>query len=109
MQSIVGVRFKKAGKIYYFSPGKYELELDDDVIVETVRGMECGRVVLGAREVEENGSQVLKTVQRKATEQDLRKVEENHRKEKEAFKVCEKKIKLHGLPMKLVDVECTFD
>ena len=109
MQTIVGVRFKKAGKIYYFSPGKYELVLGDDVIVETVRGMECGRVVLGVREVEENGSQVLKTVQRKATEQDLRKVEENHRKEKEAFKVCEKKIKLHGLPMKLVDVECTFD
>ena len=109
MQTIVGVRFKKAGKIYYFSPGEYELVLGDDVIVETVRGMECGRVVLGVREVEENGSQVLKTVQRKATEQDLRKVEENHRKEKEAFKVCEKKIKLHGLPMKLVDVECTFD
>ena len=89
MQTIVGVRFKKAGKIYYFSPGKYELVLGDDVIVETVRGMECGRVVLGVREVEENGSQVLKTVQRKATEQDLRKVVENHRKEKESFKVCE--------------------
>ena len=109
MQTIVGVRFKKAGKIYYFRPGKCELAIGDEVIVETVRGMECGRVVLGPREAEENGSQPLKTVQRKATEQDLRKVEENHHKEKDAFKVCEKKIKLHGLPMKLVDVECTFD
>ena len=109
MQTIVGVRFKKAGKIYYFNPGRCELAVGDDVIVETVRGMECGHVVLGAREVEENGSQPLKTVQRKATEQDLRKVEENHHKEKEAFKICEKKIKVHGLPMKLVDVECTFD
>ncbi len=109
LQTIVGVRFKKAGKIYYFSPGRHEIAHGDEVIVETVRGVECGRVVLGPREVEEAGSQPLKTVQRKATEQDLRKVEENHRKEKEAFKVCEKKIKLHGLPMKLVDVECTFD
>ena len=92
MQTIVGVRFKKAGKIYYFRPGKCELAIGDEVIVETVRGMECGRVVLGPREAEENGSQPLKTVQRKATEQDLRKVEENHHKEKDAFKVCEKKI-----------------
>ncbi len=106
---IVGVRFKKAGKIYYFSPGKYALALGDEVIVETVRGTECGRVVLGPREAEENGAQPLKPVQRKATAQDLQKVEENHRQEKEAFKICEKKIKVHGLPMKLVDVEYTFD
>ena len=108
MQTIVGVRFKKAGKIYYFSPGRHEIAHGDEVIVETVRGVECGRVVLGPREVEEAGSQPLKTVQRKATEKDLQKVEESHRQEKEAFKICEKKIRLHGLPRKLGDVEYTF-
>ena len=110
MQTVVGVRFKQAGKIYYFGTGSLALAAQDEVIVETARGVEFGRVVLGPREVEDTEVVLpLKTVQRKATEQDLRKVEENHHKEKDAFKVCEKKIKLHGLPMKLVDVECTFD
>jgi len=105
----VGVRFKKAGKIYYFSPGKHEIILGDEVIVETVRGVECGRVVLGPREMAENAVQPLKIVQRKATAQDLQKVEENRQQAKEAFKICENKIGVHGLPMKLVDVEYTFD
>ena len=109
MQTIVGIRFKKAGKIYYFSPGQHELALGDEVIVETARGMECGSVVLGPREMAEGTPQPLKNVQRKATRQDLQKVEENHRLEKDAFKICEKKIHAHGLPMKLVDVEYTFD
>ena len=108
--TIVGIRFKRAGKIYYFSPGEYNLAKGDHAIVETARGIEYGEVVIPRQEVEE-GKIVspLKTVIRKATEADTRKVEENHRKEKEAFVICEKKIAARKLDMHLVNVEYTFD
>lgn len=110
MVTIVGIRFKRAGKIYYFSPGEYNLAKGDHAIVETARGIEYGEVVIPRQEVEE-GKIVspLKTVIRKATEADTRKVEENHRKEKEAFVICEKKIAARKLDMHLVNVEYTFD
>lgn len=110
MQKVVGVRFKKAGKIYYFSPGKLEFAQDDEVIVETARGVEFGVAVIGPREVEDSSVVLpLKIVQRKATKADRVKVKENRGKEKEAFRICEKKIAAHQLPMKLVEVEYTFD
>lgn len=110
MQTIVGVRFKKAGKIYYFSPGRLEISLGDAVIVETARGVEYGKVVLGPKEVEDDAAPApIKLIQRKATEADTERVETNKQKEKEAFDICEKKIEEHELSMKLVDVEYTFD
>ena len=110
MQTVVGIRFKEAGKIYYFGPGTLKLVQGDDVIVETVRGVEFGQVVLGPREVEDDKIvSPLKTVKCKATAADRSKVKENKEKEKEAFKICEKKITAHKLPMKLIDVEYTFD
>jgi len=110
VQNVVGVRFKQAGKIYYFSPGSLKLAQDDDVIVETSRGVEYGLVVIGPREVEDSTVVLpLKAVQRKATKADRSKVAENERKEADAFKICEKKIAAHKLPMKLVEVEYTFD
>ena len=110
MVTIVGIRFKRAGKIYYFSPGEYDLAKGDHAIVETARGIEYGEVVIPRQEVEEvKIVSPLKTVIRKATEADTRKVEENHRKEKEAFVICEKKIAARKLDMHLVNVEYTFD
>lgn len=110
METVVGVRFKKAGKIYYFAPGDFVLAAGNFVIVETARGLEYGEVVIGPREVDEkNIVAPLKVVQRKATTEDEVKVNENRGKEAEAFTVCEQKIKTHGLNMKLVDVEYTFD
>lgn len=110
MQTVVGVRFKKAGKVYYFGPGQVIIAAGDFVIVETARGLEYGEVVIGPREVNESEIVApLKTVIRKATLQDNEKVKENKAKEQEAFEVCEQKIKLHKLPMNLVDVEYTFD
>lgn len=110
MQIVVGVRFKKAGKIYYFDPGALRIRESDEVIVETARGVEFGQVVIGPREVAQTDIiSPLKTVQRKATAADKAKVEENRAKEKEGFAICEKKIAAHGLPMKLIDVEYTFD
>ncbi len=110
MQTVVGVRFKRAGKIYYFSPGKLEIETNDDVIVETARGVEYGTAVIGPREVPDSDVVLpLKEVLRKATEADKNKVIDNGQKEHEAFGICEEKIKAHGLPMKLVQVEYTFD
>ena len=110
LQTVVGVRFKKAGKIYYFDPGNLGIGEMDDVIVETARGVEYGQVVIGPREVEDDKIvSPLKTVQRKATAADMAKVEENRRKEKEGFAICEKKIAAHNLPMKLIEVEYTFD
>ena len=110
MLKVVGIRFKKAGKIYYFDPVDTGVEVGDHVIVETVRGLEYGTVVIGARDVEENKlvSQ-LKPVMRKATEQDALKVQENKVREKEAFNICLRKIAKHGLPMRLIDVEFTFE
>lgn len=110
MAEIIGVRFKSVGKIYYFAPGKEKLENGQKVIVETARGVECGTVVVSNREVPESElSAPLKPVIRKATEEDMKTVEENKKKEKEAFSICEEKIAKHKLDMKLVDVECTFD
>lgn len=110
MFTVVGVRFKKAGKIYYFEPGQLQLNPGMHVIVETARGIECGEIVIGSKVVhEEEIVAPLKKVLRIATEEDAAKVEENKRKEVEAFKICEQKIQAHGLPMNLVDVEYTFD
>ena len=110
MKTILGVRFKPAGKIYSFSPGSLDLAKGDHVIVETARGLEYGEVVIGPREVEESEiTPPLRTVIRKATEQDRHQVEDNREQEKEAFRICEKKIAEHHLAMKLVDVEYTFD
>lgn len=110
MVEVVGVRFKRAGKIYYFSSGDLALKVDDKVIVETARGVEFGDLVIAPRDIPEDSVvSPLKPVIRKATLDDERIVEENKAKEKEAFQVCLKKIEEHQLPMKLVDVEFTFD
>ena len=110
MQQVVGVRFKQAGKIYYFGVGEFSLSTGDDVVVETARGVEYGRIVLGPREMEDTAVMPpLKTVQRKATAADRARVEENRAQEKEAFRIGEEKIAARGLPMKLVGVEYTFD
>ncbi len=110
MVKTVGVRFKKAGKIYYFDPVDFEINVDDSVVVETIRGIEFGKAVLGIREVSENEIIApLKKVLRIATEEDNRVYEENKAKEKEAFNICLQKINHHNLGMKLIDVEYTFD
>lgn len=110
MVKVVGVRFKKAGKIYYFDPRELTPVKDEKVIVETVRGLEIGQVVIPCREVEENEKFMpLSPVIRLATPADLAQDETNARKEKEAFAICEEKIAKHKLMMKLVDVEYTFD
>ena len=109
MVTIVGIRFKRAGKIYYFAPGSFDLQKGDHAIVETARGVEYGEVVMGPQEVDEKSIvSPLKSVIRKADERDARKVEENHRKEKEAFTICEKKIAARKLEMRLVNVEYTL-
>lgn len=110
MPTVVGIRFKKAGKIYYFDPINTQVVPGDHAIVETARGVEYGEVVVGPREV--NDSEViqpLKPVLRKASEADAQKVEENGVREKEAFNICLRKITAHELPMRLIDVEFTFD
>lgn len=110
MIKVIGVRFRNVGKIYYFSPKDLEIRAGDHVIVETARGVEYGNVVLPPREVkEEKVVQPLKDVIRIANEQDRRKEETNRKKEKEAYRICQKKIREHGLEMKLIDVEYTFD
>ncbi len=110
MQTIVGVRFKPAGKIYSFGQGQHVIQEGDYVIVETVRGMECGRVVTAPHDVPDASVPVnLRSVHRVADPSDLERIEENHEKEREARVVCEQKIKEIGLKMKLVDVELTFD
>lgn len=110
MIKVIGVRFRRAGKIYYFSPMDLEIEEGMHVIVETARGIEYGYVVLGPREMEEEKViQPLKPVLRIATEEDDRTADENKIKEKEARKICLEKIRKHELDMKLIDVEYTFD
>lgn len=110
MTRVIGVRFRNVGKIYYFSPKDLEIKSGDHVIVETARGVEYGSVVLPPRDVEdEKVVQPLKEVIRIAGPQDDKKEESNRKKEKEAYQICLKKIKEHGLEMKLIDVEYTFD
>ncbi len=107
---VVGVRFKQAGKIYYFSPDKWQLELGDNVIVETARGLEYGEVVVGPKKVEEDDLVLpLKKVIRKATENDKTVMHENLKKAEDAFEICTEKVEKHELDMKLIDVEYTFD
>lgn len=108
MAEIVGVRFKKVGKVYYFSPKGCKLELGTKVIVETSRGVECGEIVISNKECNDI-SQPLKEVIRVATPEDFKIIENNKQKEKEAFKICEEKIAYRKLNMHLIDVECTFD
>lgn len=110
MYEVVGVRFKKAGKIYYFDPDQLAVEKDRHVIVETARGVEYGKVVVGKKTVAETDVVLpLKKVIRIADERDATQVEENKQAAKNAFSVCQTKIKEHNLDMKLVDVEYTFD
>lgn len=110
MTKVIGVRFRTAGKIYFFAPGKLDIKQGDYVIVETARGVEYGRVVSGPKDVkDEEVVQPLKSVIRIATEQDKRTVEKNREKEKEAFQICQEKIRKHELEMKLIDAEYTFD
>ena len=110
MAEVIGVRFKDVGKIYYFDPMKQSFDKGDFVIVETARGTECGFVAMANREVDDELIvKPLKSVIRGATEEDLKKVSENKEKEKKAFDICLEKIEKHGLDMKLVDVEYTFD
>ncbi|MBE5948622.1 MAG: stage 0 sporulation protein [Lachnospiraceae bacterium] len=110
MIKVIGVRFRTAGKIYFFDPNGFEIEAGQKVVVETARGMEFGSVVLGIREVEDDKViQPLKAVTRIATEQDIETAKANTEKEKEAFKICLEKIKKHELEMKLIDAEYTFD
>lgn len=110
MVNVIGVRFRKAGKIYYFDPAGYDIKPGDNVIVETARGIEYGHVVLGPRDVEDDKIiQPLKQVIRQATEEDNAIEKRNKEKEKEAFQICLEKIKKHGLEMKLIDSEYTFD
>jgi cell fate regulator YaaT (PSP1 superfamily) len=110
LYDVVGVRFKKAGKIYYFDPGDLPIQKDDFVIVETVRGVEYGRAVIAKKQVDENDVVLpLKKVVRIADPKDRMIVEENKQAAREAYEVCNEKVTEHQLDMKLVDVEYTFD
>lgn len=110
MITVIGVRFRRAGKVYYFDPGEITMTRGQHVIVETARGVEYGEVILGNREVEDDKVvQPLKPVIRVATEEDDKKEAENRVKEKEAFRICLEKIRKFELDMKLIDVEYTFD
>jgi len=110
MITVIGVRFKKAGKIYYFNPGDLDIKKGDFVVVETARGIEFGECVVGMKELREGEIVApLKDVIRKALEEDINANKINKEKEEEAFKICLEKIKAHDLTMKLIDVEYTFD
>ena len=110
MTEVIGVRFKSVGKVYYFDPCELKFSTGSHVIVETVRGIECGEVVMDSRMVDDNSIiKPLKCVIRSASDEDMAHVAENDRKEKEAFRICLKKITDHKLSMKLIGVEYTFD
>ena len=110
MVKVVGVKFKDTGKAYFFAPGKHNPEVGEEVIVETSRGLEFGKVSMSVREIaEEEIVSPLKEIVRIATENDKAQVQKNKKKEQEAFVICEEKIAAHNLDMKLVDVEYTFD
>ena len=110
MTTVIGIRFKDGGKVYYFDPKEFNPKLNQYVIVETARGLECGTVAMEKSEVEDSAVvSPLKQVVRLATEKDIAQVEKNREKEKEAFDICSQKILEHQLEMKLVDVEVAFD
>lgn len=110
MTTIIGVRFRVAGKIYYFAPGEIEVKAGDNVIVETARGIEYGNVVLGPNKIDnEEDYMPIKQIIRVATSKDDEVYAQNKKKEKEAFDICLQKIAKHGLEMKLIDCEYTFD
>jgi len=110
MTKIVGVRFKSAGKIYYFNPKDFDIKKGDMVVVETARGLEMGEIAVEVHdEPEQNITKPLKDIVRLADKQDMERYEENKQKEKEAFEICQEKIRKHNLEMKLIEVEYTFD
>ena len=110
MIKVAGVRFKNAGKVYYFDPDQLEVKLHDNVIVETARGLEFGTVTMEVTEVrDEDVVQPLKKIIRIAGAEDIKHHEENEKKKARALKLCQEKINKHGLEMKLIDVEYTFD
>ncbi len=110
MAEVIGIRFKEVGKVYYFDPDGHKLKKGDKVIVETVRGVECGEVAMDNREIDdENIFKPLKKLIRIATEQDIEQFKSNKEKEQAAFEICREKIVEHRLDMKLIDVEFTFD
>lgn len=110
MAIIIGVKFKGAGKVYYFDPDEAILNAGDYVVVETSRGIECGTVTFGNREINDDGlNRPLKKIIRPATAEDIAHLEDNRKKEEKAYGICLKKIIEHNLKMKLVTVECTFD
>lgn len=110
MVKVVGVRFKDAGKIYYFTYGNLQLESHDKVIVETARGLEFGEVVVGPKEVAESEmGDTIRSVIRKAKDKDFERIGRNQEEERKAYEICLQKIEEHNLPMKLVDVEYNFD
>lgn len=110
MTEVIGVRFKTAGKIYYFDPGNIDVSKGDNLIVETSRGVECGEAVIDKKQVEDDSIvKPLKPVLRVATSNDLKTIEENREYEKKAFGICQEKISKHKLEMKLISVEYTFD
>lgn len=110
MKEIIGVRFRPNGKIYFFDPVDFQVECGQHVIVETVRGIEYGKVVLGRREIDETKmTSALKQIIRIATEEDAKKYEENKKKSRRAFDICLEKIEKHELNMKLIEAEYTFD
>ena len=110
MTTVIGVRFREVGKIYYFAPGEFVFSQGDNVIVETARGLECGMVVLGNRDIEDKEIiSPLKEVKRVATEQDVVQMNENREKERTAYRICKEKIIEYDLDMKLISAECAFD
>lgn len=110
MTEIIGVRFKSTGKVYYFSPEGEKFKVNDKVIVETSRGIECGDVVIENKQIDETKlSSPIKAIMRRVTRNDLKILEQNKLKEQAAMKICQEKIIAHKLDMKLVDVEYTFD
>ncbi len=110
MKEVIGVRFRENGKIYFFSPKNYVVEAGQHVIVETARGVEYGKIVMGTREIDETKMQAqIKPILRVATEDDTKRYEANKEKSKKAFATCVERIKKHGLDMKLIDAEYTFD
>ena len=110
MTTVVGVRFRNSGKAYYFDPGELTLKVNDSCVVETSRGLECGKITFGPTEMDDSRiTQPLKTVLRVATQEDLDNYEANRIKEKEAFRICKEKIISRGIEMKLIDVGYTLD